>query len=250
MPWANVLLRMALKAVIFDFDNTIADFKTAKDYMYRKLSRKMLEEYGIFGLTTVDVLAQIDHEYSIKGERKKPHYFSREVWAAEFFKRAGIKHTKKMCRDFEMFYWRFILEGVRPMPHAVSVLKKLRKKYKIALLSDSDGFRRFKVERAKVTGLYDLIDLFVTSDDVGQNKPSRKFYEYIFRRLKVKPAECVMVGDKPEVDLQLGKKLGMKTVWIKHGDWSKALAGKKFNYVDCEITDLRELLNIMDGLRK
>jgi FMN phosphatase YigB (HAD superfamily) len=52
----------------------------------------------------------------------------------------------------------------------------------------------------------------------------------------------MMVGDKPEADLKLAKKLGMKTVWIVKGDWALKRKNKRFSYVDCRINSLKQLL--------
>ena len=235
---------MVLKAIIFDFDNTLADFRTAKNYAHKKLSEKLFREHSIYGPTSEELLSNVDRYYSVKGMSKKPQYFSRRLWAKELFRRAGIRSTQKMCSDFEMFYWRFVIERAKPLPYAITVLKRLRKNYKTAILSDSDGKKRLKTERIKVTGIYNFIDLFVTSDDTGQNKPSRKMYAQLLKKLGVKPGECVMVGDKPQVDLELAKRLGMTTVWMKYGGWSEDLKGKKFSYVDHAITDLRQLIEI------
>ena len=120
----------------------------------------------------------------------------------------------------------------------------MKKRYKIVVMSDSDGSRKLKVDRIKNVGIYDAVDLIVLGGDVKINKPSRKFYDYIFKRLKVKACDCVMVGDKPEVDLKLAKKLGMETVWIKKGSWARKLKGKKFSYVDHSISDFGNLRKI------
>jgi hypothetical protein len=37
----------------------------------------------------------------------------------------------------------------------------------------------------------------------------------------------------------------MRTVWMQQGRWSHLLKGKRFDYVDHDITDLRQLLKIM-----
>ena len=105
-----------------------------------------------------------------------------------------------------------------------------------------------------ITGVVVLLDqltkLIVKSslklgDSVGVNKPNRKFYNVILKKFKLKAKECVMVGDKPEVDLRLAKRLGMKTVWVKYGAWSEGLRDKRFSYVDHVVKDFRKLREIL-----
>ena len=237
-----------MKVIIFDFDNTIEDFKVAKDYTHSKLAKRFLQEYNIYVPTALKLLYDVDKHFSIKGIGSKPVFFDRHLWIEEVFKRAGVDATKKEIDDFVTLYWRFAIEAAKPMPHAESVLRELKKSYKIAVISDSDGTKNLKIERAKTVGLLRFVDFFMTSDDTGVNKPDKSFYSGVFKRFGVKAEECVMVGDKPQVDLVLAKELGMKTVWVKHGDWAKRLARTSFDYVDYEINDLKQLLKIMREL--
>ena len=127
------------------------------------------------------------------------------------------------------------------MPHAIEIIKYLKTKYKIAIMSDSDGSKQIKLERIRTLGVENLFDAIVTSDDINQNKPNKKFYDKIFKKFDVAPEDCMMFGDKPEVDLQLAKKLGMETVWVIHGNWAADLKNNTFDYIDHKVENLRQL---------
>ncbi|MEK7801071.1 MAG: HAD family hydrolase [Pseudomonadota bacterium] len=55
----------------------------------------------------------------------------------------------------------------------------------------------------------------VTSDIVGESKPSLKGFEYIMSKTRLAPAAHLMIGDREPVDLAPAKSVGMKTclVW-------------------------------------
>jgi len=241
----KVEMESVVKAVLFDFDDTIEELRSALVITHNKIARKILDMYGVYEPTTVDLLYQIDREFSLKGPHSPPDNYDRHIWFAEYFKRVGIKATKQQIDDMVTLYWRFVIEAVKPMPHAQEVLRTLKSDYKLAVMTDSDGDRRLKAERIKAVGLGEFFDFFITGDDVGINKPDKEFYFQIFKKLKVSAEECIMVGDKPQVDLELAKKLGMKTIWMKHGEWTRRLGDTHFDYVDYEITDLKQLLEIM-----
>lgn len=237
-----------VKALIFDFDNTIEDLKTGVVYAHHRLAQKFFELYGIYAPTTVRILNEIDSKYSRKGVGADPMLFDRHNWFGDYFKEVGITVEKKDVDHFVDLYWRFVLEKARPMPQAAEVLGRLKNEYKIGVMTDSDGKGRYKIERAKTSGMLQFIDVFMTSDEPGVNKPNRKFYSMMLERLKLRPDECVMVGDKPQVDLELAKEIGMKTVWMKYGNWAKRQGDRHFDYVDHEINDLSELLDIIKEL--
>jgi len=244
----TIEIEPALKCIIFDFDDTIESLKEAMDSTHERIAKKISQEYCVYEPTASKMLDEIDVEFSLKGMHSDPGLYDRHVWFPECFKRLGVKPSKDEIEKYVTLYWRFMIEGAKAMPHASEVLSELKEEYKIAVMSDSDGSKRLKAERLKSVGLMDFIDFFITSDDTKINKPDRIFYSMIFDKFKIKADACVMVGDKPEVDLKLAKTLGMTTVWMKHGRWAKSEGNTHFDYVDHEITDLRELITIVRQL--
>ena len=182
----------------------------------------------------------------IKGRTKKDiRLYHRELWFHDFFYRIGIKPKKAEIKKLVNFYWKSIQEKAKLMPHTKKVLVRLKKELKLIVISDSDGNKAIKLKRLRKLGVFGLFDLVITGDDVNTTKPDERFYTAAFKKLKVRPSECVMVGDKPEYDLKLAKKLGMKTVWFVYGDWAEHEKNKKFNYVDYKIKRLDELISIV-----
>jgi putative hydrolase of the HAD superfamily len=235
----------AIKAIIFDFDDTIEVFKKAKESTHKKIAERMLKDYGVYPDTTLKMMDEIDRKFALAGIGASTSNYDRHNWFKEYFSKIGRKASVSEIDTMTNLYWRFIIEAATPMPYAIETLKKIKEDYKIAVISDSDGEVRIKTERAKTVGVYPLVELFITSDETGKNKPNKALYEKVFAKFNVGPGECVMVGDKPQVDLKLAKELGMKTVWMKHGDWAKEFEEDHFSYVDYEITDLRQIIEIL-----
>ncbi|MFC1742076.1 HAD-IA family hydrolase [Nanoarchaeota archaeon] len=234
-----------IKLIIFDFDNTLCDLKSALEYSHKKMSQVLCETYGVYGPTAVKLMWEIDAKYSKKGYHSSPKNYDRHIWFGELFRRVGVKATKDDVEKMVRLYWQFTHQVVKPLPGARSVLEKLRQNYKIAVMTDSDGDRKIKMERLRKTGLLRMFDYVVISDDVGVNKPDKEFYSRILKKFNVSADQCVMVGDKPQVDLELGKKMGMTTVWMKYGAWAELHADELFAYVNHEITDLKQLLEVV-----
>jgi putative hydrolase of the HAD superfamily len=233
------------KAIIFDFDDTIEDFKAAREHCHKRLGDILLERYGIYESTTQLMLDKIDREFSIKGSGGGPAVYDRHPWFEKFFKAVGVEATPAIIDEMVQAYWSLINEAIKPLPGAAETLAILKKDYVLAMMSDSDGTREIKMARIEKTGLGKFFDVIVTSDEIGTNKPNEKFYLKILNALSVKAEECVMVGDKPQVDLELAKKLGIRTVWMKHGRWSEREAGRKFDFVDFEISETKQLLDVI-----
>lgn len=63
------------------------------------------------------------------------------------------------------------------------------------------------------TGLADLVDGWVISEEIGVRKPDRAIFEALAARLGC-PLEGWMVGDSLDMDVAGGSSAGLNTVWI------------------------------------
>ena len=78
--------------------------------------------------------------------------------------------------------------------------------------------------------------MVVGLEDTGKLKPSKLPFKKALKELKVKPSECLMVGDRPERDIKGASSLGMKTCFAKYGNTN--VKNVKSDYLIEEISDL------------
>ena len=237
-----------IKAVVMDFDDTIEDYKLVKNKLYNHLSKILLEKYDIYPDSFFKLIDEIDLNAAHKGMHKNPNSADRHNWFKELFKFFEIKTSKKEIDFLVNEFWNVVNKHIKMFPYSIKTLKKLKKKYFLIIMSDSDGTKQIKIDRMKKLGILNLFDLILTSDDTKINKPNKKFYNLIFKKFNLKPEECMMMGDKPEVDLKLAKELGMRTVWVKHGYWAEQEGNRKFSYVDYEIKGFKKFFDDVDVL--
>ncbi|MFH1505410.1 MAG: HAD family hydrolase [archaeon] len=230
-----------IKAIIFDFDNTLNNWDNIQTDVEIHIVKKISRKHKVNTKYLMDHLAEIRARHYMDKSPKVA--YNRELWFKELFKHFKIKdNAKKIVEE----YWDYGLKKVQALPGSKTTLAALKKKYKIGMLTDSDGEKRFKIHRIKKLGMYDYFDAIVPTDDVGFNKPHVRGFRYVLKKLGVKASECVMVGDHPEADLITAKKLGMKTVWTVHAFDRKG----KYAYVDYRIHKIGQLLDIIKKLDK
>lgn len=244
----EVRIEPACKALIFDFDDTIEDFQKAKEITHQYLARYVADRYHIPEREAKKELDSIDAKYSQLGKGKTPNYFSRHPWFREFFLHFKIDASQKDIAEFVELYWKKITQSATLLPGAMELLLRLTKKHHLILMTDSDGSKGIKLRRLKNLNVYHLFDFIITSDDTGHNKPHPSFYEKIFQRFEIRAEECIMIGDKPQVDLEIAKKIGLTTFWMQHGDWTKRQGGMHFSYVDYEVSTIAELESVLTDM--
>ncbi len=96
-----------------------------------------------------------------------------------------------------------------------------RDKKLIGLFEKLDTYRHFllvngtkqnTVKKLRLLGLSaSLFEDIISSETVGENKPSEKGFRYILNKTKLPVQTHLMIGDRERVDLEPAKKLGMKT---------------------------------------
>ncbi len=195
------------KAIIFDLDNTLIDFM--------KIKRIACEE-------AID--AMIDAGLKIPKQKALKIFY--EIYYQEGLEDSKIfqkflKHVtgkvdyKKLA--YAIVAYRQARTGfLHPYPGTKRTLIKLKEKgMKLAILSDAPKLKAWI--RLAGMGLDDFFDVVVALEDTGRTKPSRLPFRAALKQLKLKPEQCIMVGDRPTRDILGAKKLKMKTAFAKYG---------------------------------
>jgi putative hydrolase of the HAD superfamily len=216
-----------IKAVILDVDNTLIDFL--------KMKRMACSE-------AVD--AMIDAGLKIKKDKAlKILYELYGVYGIEyqkifqkFLKKVSGKIDYKVLA-YAILAYRRVKDGfLAPYPGAKQALISLKEKgLKLAVVTDAPRLQAWL--RLSAMKLDDFFDIVVALEDTGKLKPHKLPFEAALKKLKVKPSECLMVGDNPERDVKGAKALGMKTCHAKYGLTYKADKTK----ADFVIKNIKEL---------
>ena len=94
-----------------------------------------------------------------------------------------------------------------------SVLSGLYGKYKLGIIANQSLGTQ---ERIDNWGIGQYFDVVIASAEAGVAKPDLKIFTMALDKAKCKPEEAVMIGDRLDNDIVPAKKLGMKTIWVRH----------------------------------
>lgn len=196
-----------LTAVIFDLDGTLTDcdLELAKKTVSEELAVLTNEPYE----AVRKKMEHIHYQFNVQS------VYDRNTWWEQFDPDLPLQEKQRLTN----MYWSCVIETTYVKPHAEELLKTLKEKgFTLILLTDYDGESFSKKERIKSLSILPYFDLVVVSgDDTDKTKPSPEPYQYILETLGLAPETVLMVGDKPEVDLQGAHKLGMKTLLVEGG---------------------------------
>ena len=159
----------------------------------------------------------------------------------ELFKE-GKKGDLETIKEFnlERPIWNSNLEKV--YPDAQVVLKELHNRYKIGIIANQlPGLK----ERLKKMGLYQWIDLVVSSAEFGLAKPSPAIFTLALEKAHCLAQQAVMIGDRIDNDIIPAKALGMTTIWLKQGFSAYYQPQRLEEKPDFTIENLSSLLSLL-----
>jgi putative hydrolase of the HAD superfamily len=137
-----------------------------------------------------------------------PAYNKGQITIQEFFKRYfGIPISKEQMEEL-IAAWK---STWKPEPEMIELVNRLKKKYRLGILSNSDPVN-FKMGTEK--GWYQPFDFLVMSHELGITKPEKEIYLYAIQKAECKAEEILFIDDQ-KACLKTAKELGMKTIWFR-----------------------------------
>jgi glucose-1-phosphatase len=200
---------MVIRAVIFDLGGVLVrtDVRGPREQLAARLNM------------TYDELSALvfDSESALRATLGK--LSSQGHWEAV---REVLNLSKEEIRTFPGEFWG----GDRLDHELVDTIRRLRPKYKTALLSNAwDDLRAALDEQWSIIHDFDEI---IISAEVGLAKPDARIFELVLDRLQVAPSEAVFVDDFLQ-NVEGARAAGLQAIHFKNSQQAR--------------TDLNELLD-------
>lgn len=189
---------MAIRAVVFDLDYTLA-------VPERDRQALLDEATEAAGVPPIDRTEYLDaHSTDIASETRGPIF---DALLEEGDPGAAARAYRQAVED-----------ALVPVDGAAALVRDLRESYGVGLLTD--GPTRAQWGKLETLGWTDSFDAVVVTGALPAGKPDPRTFEAILERLGHGPGETVFVGDHPDADVRGAAAAGMVTVQIldsRHG---------------------------------
>lgn len=197
---------MAVNAVLFDFDGTVANTNgliiDSWQYVYKQILGREADE--------ADIKASFGEPLA--------------VTMAKVFPSTPVEEAIDLYRGHQKDIYE---EMIEPFPGMVELIKGLKAKgFKVSITtsrlrnSTLIGLRKF--------GLMDDIDEIITCEDTDKHKPDPEPVLISLERLGVKAEEALMIGDSM-FDIKCAHNAGVKAVLV---GWAEAVSEEDLNGPD------------------
>ena len=193
--------RRMVKALLCDIDGTLVQ----SNWLHAEAWRDAFRELGL-ELEVEELRRQIGKG----GDELIPVF-------VPWWKRKQVEEPLKAYRKF--VFETDYLDQVKAIPRVREFLLRLKTAgIRLALASSADkgDLRTYK----KIADMEDLIEEESSADDADRSKPHPDIFEATLKRLGLKPAECLALGDTP-YDAEAAGKAGVWTIGVMTGGWSR-----------------------------
>ncbi|HUY01592.1 MAG TPA: HAD family hydrolase [Candidatus Deferrimicrobium sp.] len=214
---------MKVKLVVFDYDQTLVDSGKGFEVAIKKTMDEFqlfLEAHGI-NIIVEDYIPQLKKKMR---ELDKNRQYDRDLWWNILLKEMGVTEIQfsiDECIKLTDLYWNITAEYTEFYPDTLEILNYLKeKKYKLGLLTDTDGRLGLKKNRLQKSGLFQYFDgIMIAGDLIPETKPDPAPFRKLASLLNIPPDASVMVGDKPFTDIKGGNAAGFYTILVLRENW-------------------------------
>ena len=193
-----------IRKIIFDLGGVILDIDFSK-------TQQAFIDLGITNFAEMYGFTHVDSFF----RQHEAGKITDEEFIASLQKMAG----SSLGTDVIQKAWNALL--IRFPAERIELLKKLRQKYRLFLLSNTNAihvveFQKIYSNTFQNGSLVDLFDKVYYSNEIGMRKPNAEIYEFVLKDSQLLPEETLFIDDSlPNVEG--AKQVGIQAIHLKPG---------------------------------
>lgn len=179
--------------------------------------------------TSADDLARAHPELSFTALLPRAYASIARAWELDTDEAAALDFRDSI-RDWPAF------------PDAVSALRQLRDRFRLAAVTTADQWGMEAMSRT----LGDPFELLVTPESAGASKPDPQVWAYLLASLDARPDEVLHCSASQYRDIVGANASGLRTAWIERATTPEAEAGTTMTVEpDIRVRGLAELVDYL-----
>lgn len=208
-----------MRAILFDLDGTLLDLDL-HGFLERYFSALSRVIARVIDEDRVEEAMTAINDATIAMMQPHPGVTNREVFNAHYLSATGVD-LEAHAAVFDGFYeeeFPHLRGAARPAPGALEAVRTAREHgMRVAIATNPIFPRRAIDHRLDWAGIdSDLYDAVTSYECMTACKPLPAYYREVTQMLGVEPADCLMVGDDPVLDMGAAD-VGMSTFYVGPG---------------------------------
>jgi putative hydrolase of the HAD superfamily len=227
------------RAVLFDIDDTIFDRNRAQHLALEIIVRKLPEVFKNLEKERIKAaFIESDLITTRDFDAGAPSEGLRDIRSRLFLRILEI--SEEYTHIITHMYVREYPAVNTPVPGVKDIVSKLGEKYEMGIVSN--GFADVQYTKLDTIGLRQKFTCIVLSEEIGIRKPNPKIFQHAVDVMKLKPEECMYVGNSYANDVIGATHAGMTTCWFNREQLEPATGDIRPDFVINDLTELIEIL--------
>jgi putative hydrolase of the HAD superfamily len=233
---------MKKKAIFFDLDNTLCNEREPREEAIKAL-HKVFNEHHKMGSKEFERLYNASRAEIQKEIPGTASSFNRALYLKRLFEKTHNRVDPTLILKMYDVYWKAYLSNLKPFEDAIPMLKQLKSMgMRTAIITNLT--LHIQLRKLERLGISEYIDVFVVSEEVLCNKPHPGPFNFALNKMKLKPDEVMMVGDRIDSDIEGANAAGIDSVLISKESVEDFPEGD-LRKPDPVINNLKELLDLV-----
>ena len=244
-----------IRGLIFDINGTVTDILTNEgdNNLYRVVSNFLMYQ-GIFMPPEKlrEMYFDINKNQRLDGKEEYPEFDAVRLFgkiiekeATEYTGKLPKKKLKLLPEIAAELFRAASLFQLKPYPDVKTTLKKLKKKYQMAAVSDGQSL--WAKAELNAVGLAEFFDPLLVSSDFGYRKPDCRLFKKALKKMDMEPEEVIFIGNDLYRDIYGANEMGIKSVFFKSNQGDHTFLSAK---PDRTILHFAELEEAVESLAK
>ena len=201
---------MFYKGIIFDLDNTIYNYDILHENSLKYIFNLIVKQFNISeDLLVLNYKAISNNlKYELKSTASSHNKYIYFKQLLEYF-----KLPISLSDNYNDMYWEYFLDNIICFAGVKEfIIWNKNNGIKIAILTDYETI--YQIKKLKKLELLDYIDIIITSEEVGIEKPSMHMFQTILNKLNLKSSEVIMIGDNYSKDIIGAINMNIFSYWF------------------------------------
>jgi putative hydrolase of the HAD superfamily len=234
-----------IKALFFDLDDTVYDYRGPMRDCEEYLSDTVAQSVGVESDKCLRTYLRLKREL-YKESPHDPVIFDFRFRISRLFSKLGDMVDERRIDAIFTDFWQRFLMMIEPYPDLIPLLDVAGEEgLKTAIVTN--GTVEQQTSKIDRLALSDTMDLALTSEEVGANKPQPSIFLRALDRLGVCAEEAIMIGDICQVDIKGANEVGMPTCWIRRGIHSGSPPRDRSETPDFSVRTLRDIPGLLEA---
>lgn len=201
---------MFFKYLLLDLDDTLYDYS----YCHKKsieLVFNILSKHSNKSLETINEVYNLINENLKKEIGSTASSHNKTIYFKHLIEKLNIDLSLLITCEKE--YWDTFYTNMKCYDGVLEFIKWIKKQnIKIAIITDYET--EYQIKKLKILDILEYIDVIVTSEEIGKEKPSSYGFLLAIHKLEGKCEECIMIGDNYKKDIIGANHLNICSFWF------------------------------------